>query len=143
MGKGKSIIAGQSKKTNIVSGQSVAEVAKQPQTFCVSLKNFDTSQGQRFSDWEEAQLLAKLLDRWHSHSAKPLEQCLDKRFKRYPSFPAKSEFRKPKSIPPDAMWASMHVQGEECVAGHIIGNVFYVVFLDRHHKFWPTEKKHT
>ena len=29
------------------------------------------------------------------------------------------------------------------VAGYVIGNVFYVVFLDQNHRFWVTEKKGT
>jgi hypothetical protein len=37
----------------------------------------------------------------------------------------------------------MHIQAKECVGGHIIGNVFYVVFLDWDHKFWPVEKRNT
>jgi hypothetical protein len=43
----------------------------------------------------------------------------------------------------DAEWASLHIKGKERIAGHIIGNVFYVVFLDKDHRFWRTEKKHT
>ena len=33
----------------------------------------------------------------------------------------------------------MHIQGKECVIGHVIGQVFYLVFLDCDHKFWPTD----
>ena len=29
------------------------------------------------------------------------------------------------------------------VAGHIIENIFYVVFLDKNHRFYVTEKKNT
>ena len=29
------------------------------------------------------------------------------------------------------------------VAGHVIGNVFYVVFIDQEHRFYVTGKKHT
>jgi hypothetical protein len=54
-----------------------------------------------------------------------------------------STLKLPRHVPEDAVWASMHVQGKECVAGHIVGNVFYVVFLDKEHDFFPTELKHT
>jgi hypothetical protein len=37
----------------------------------------------------------------------------------------------------------MHIQGEECVIGHRLGHVFFVVFLDRYHKFWPVRLKNT
>jgi hypothetical protein len=34
---------------------------------------------------------------------------------------------------------SMHIKGLPCVAGHMVQNVFYVVFLDKHHKFFPSD----
>ena len=38
----------------------------------------------------------------------------------------------------------MDVKGQKGrVAGHIIDNIFYVVFLDREHRFYITEKRHT
>ena len=144
MGKKRNRLKGQAAKSNLLSGQadSVA-VESGPTAFCVSLKHCDFTQGQRFEEWEKEALLAKLLNRWHSHCQKSLQECLDQRFKRYPSFPPTSKFKHPKHVTQDAQWASMHLQGRECIAGHIIGNVFYVVFLDRHHEFWPTDKKHT
>jgi hypothetical protein len=133
-----------SARPNPLEGQAEALQGKPPQDlFCLNFKYFDPGQGETFSQWEEAKLLAKTAERWREHSRKKLEHCLDTRFKRYGAFPAKSEFTHPKGVPPDAVWASMHVQGQECVIGHIHYNVFYVVFLDRHHKFWPTELKHT
>jgi hypothetical protein len=99
-----------------------------PETFCISLKHYDFSQGQSFKDWEEQELLAKLLERWHAHSGNSLQNCLSNRFKRYGAFPPNSHFKPPKAVPEDPAWASMHVQGQECVAGHIIGNVFCVFF---------------
>jgi hypothetical protein len=143
MGKNKRQFAGQSKKPNILAGQAAAAPEKGPSEFCVSLKHLDSSQGQSFEQWEESRFLSKLLGRWHAHSSKPMLQCLDRRFHRYGAFPAASEFRHPKHVPPDAVWASMHIQAKQCVGGHIIGNVFYVVFLDWDHKFWPVEKKNT
>jgi len=143
MGKKKNRLAGQSKKPNILAGQASAAPEKAPAEFCISLKHWDSSQGQSFDQWEESCLLSKLLNRWHAHSSKPILQCLDKKFHRYGPFPPDSEFTHPKHVPPDAVWASMHIQNKECVGGHIIGNVFYVVFLDWDHKFWPVEKKNT
>jgi hypothetical protein len=134
----------QAARKNPIEGQArLPQRPLAPETFCVSLKHYDPSQGQHFKDWEREELLAKLLDRWHAHSAKPLEQCLDQRFKRYGHFPEKSDFKHPPGVPEDAVWASMHIQGKQCVAGHIIGNVFYLVFLDCNHKFWPVEKRNT
>jgi hypothetical protein len=144
MSKKKSRISGQSaNKASLVSGQAGTVQKEVPQEFCVSLKHFDPSQGQSFEEWEKAELLAKLLNRWHGHSSKPMIQCFDKKFKIYDAFPENSKFKHPKHVTRDAQWASMHIQSKECIAGHVIGNVFYLVFLDRHHEFWPTDKKGT
>ncbi len=59
------------------------------------------------------------------------------------TFPDKSDFYHPKHIPEDIAWCSMHIQGKECVIGYFEDNVFYVVFLDKDHRFWITEKKNT
>jgi hypothetical protein len=143
MGKKKRRLAGQSERTNILAGQAAVAPEEGPAKFCVSLKHFDSSQGQSFAEWEKGHFLSKLLERWQAHSSKPMLQCLDRKFHRYGGFPAKSEFHHPKHVPPDAIWASMHIQSKQCVGGHIIGNVFHLVFLDWDHKFWPVEKKHT
>jgi len=33
----------------------------------------------------------------------------------------------------------MHIDGLPCIAGHMVKNVFYLVFLDKEHKFFPTD----
>lgn len=134
-----------SSRSNPLQGQA-DPIKDQPplDLFCLNFKYFDATQGQSFSEWEEAGLLSKALERWRAYSSKKLRECLDKKFKSYSCFPSHTkEFKHPKHVPPDAQWASMHIQGEECIIGHIYQNVFYVVFLDRYHKFWPVDKKHT
>ena len=38
----------------------------------------------------------------------------------------------------------MDIKGQKGrVAGHIIDNIFYVVLLDREHRYYITEKRHT
>lgn len=38
----------------------------------------------------------------------------------------------------------MRVKGQKCrVAGYVDGNTFFIVFLDRDHKFYIAEKKYT
>jgi hypothetical protein len=65
----------------------------------------------------------------------------------YDDFPEKSEFKYPKTVIRDERikWAViMNIKGQKPrVAGHIIDNVFYVVFLDKEHKFFPSELKNT
>jgi hypothetical protein len=84
-----------------------------------------------------------MLDKLKEYSRKTVTEAQKAKFTIYGSFPENSRFDYPKYITEDAIWVSMHIQGKECIAGHIIGNIFYVVFLDREHHFWPTEKKHT
>lgn len=128
---------------NPLKGQADAAIQAAPKYFCLNFKNFDASQGQTFGDWEKAGLLSLALERWREHCKQSLQQCKGSKFKVYGSFPPNTAFKHPKHVPPDAQWASMHIQGKECVAGHVIGDVFYVVFLDSEHQFWITEKKHT
>lgn len=66
--------------------------------------------------------------------------------KEYPKgvFPQNSDFTEPKHItPPVTSWCSMHIQGKECIIGYFDDNVFYIVFLDKDHRFWITGKKNT
>ena len=59
-------------------------------------------------------------------------------------FPLKSKFKNP--FPNVRLnWAViMRIGGQKPrIAGHIIGNIFYIVFLDAGHKFYPSDKKNT
>jgi hypothetical protein len=108
-----------------------------------SFKDFDPTQGQTFAQWGDAKLLRVLLDKIKEYSRKTVPEAEKASFTIYGRFPSRSRFTHPRHIIPDATWASMHIQGKECIAGHIIDNVFYVVFLDKEHHFWPAKKKHT
>ncbi len=142
---GKKWLKNQAARANVLKGQSQTIPAeKAPPELCLSFKYFDSRQGQNFIEWEQDGLLSKALEKWRDYCRKTLRDCTrENHFTSYGRVPSHSEFIHPDHIPPDAEWASMHVQGKECVVGHIVGQVFYVVFLDRHHKFWPTEKKNT
>jgi hypothetical protein len=100
-----------------------------------SFRDFDPNQGQTFAEWEDEKL--------REYSRKTLPEALQARLTLYETFPPESGFRHPAFIPQDARWASLHIQGKECVAGHILDNVFYITFLDRDHQFWITRLKHT
>jgi len=133
-------------KPGLLTGQARTTVADidTASTLLFSFKHFDPNQGQKFSEWEVDGLLSVMLDRFRAHcSTIDFRQCFNARFKCYPNFPTASEFKHPRHVPPDATWSAMHIQGEECVIGHMLKNVFYVVFLDRHHKFYPTELRNT
>ena len=113
-----------------------------------SFRHFDPAQGQTFGEWAEAGLLVDLLEKFRHYSNSSFDEAKSDKFKVYgpltpETWPSGSEFKHPNHVPPDAQWACMHVKGMECVIGHRLKNVFCVVFLDRYHKFWPSELKNT
>lgn len=114
--------------------------------FVISFKHLDKNQGQTFHEWERDGILAQALNTLSNYCHDTLQnQCFTENFKSYGNFPPsnKTEYYFPQHVPLDAEWAAMHVNGRQCLAGHIFRNVFYVVFLDKNHKFWISDKKHT
>lgn len=71
-----------------------------------------------------------------------LEQVDNNKFSIYGDFPPKHKtlFDCPAFVPEDANWARIHITGAAVVAGHIVQDTFYVVFLDKSHKFWLTKR---
>lgn len=112
----------------------------------LSLRDFDRNQGQDFEEWEKEKLLALAISKLREVcNLSRIEAVTQHIIKEYPQgvFPTKSEFEHPNHVPPDIAWCSMHIQGKECVIGYFDDNIFNIVFLDKNHKFWITEKKHT
>lgn len=111
-----------------------------------SFKDFDRNQGQSFKEWEEEELLAKACEKLSGLNQLTLSQALQEQIiKIYTKvdFPPNSEFTHPAHVPNGVKWASMHVQGKECIIGYFEENIFQIVFLDKNHEFWKTEKKNT
>lgn len=146
MSNKKGFIQGKSSKksselTGISANDTVNEKIKRK--FVVSFEYLDRNQGQTFEEWEEAGLLVNLLNTLREYCQKTIEENKGKNFKEYGFFPPDSNFKHPKHVPNDVSWASLHLSGKVCLGGHIVENVFYVVFLDKNHEFWKVEKKHT
>lgn len=75
----------------------------------------------------------------------------------YGTFPTKSNFSEPKSIPHQAQWARFRIDSKKRLIGFVIPdelngkehpsgyrfdtNTFYIVFLDPEHNFYITRKK--
>ena len=113
--------------------------------FLISFRQIDRDQGQSFHDWENSHLLADAIETICGYSSLPLIQQLHNKFKIYPGFPPeeKTDFKFPKHVSTDARWASMHIKGEPCLIGHVVNNTFFLVFLDRYHKFYKSELRNT
>jgi hypothetical protein len=114
-----------------------------------SFKDFDVRQippGQSYEDWQNDGLLSTMMAKLNAISQMNIVEALQQEvIKIYSDFPANSEFAASKHISEDVKWAViMDVGGQKArIAGHVIGNVFHVVFLDKNHRFFITEKKNT
>lgn len=119
---------------------------KRTSNFKVSFQYLDTTQkyGSGFKDWQNAGLLSWAMETLRGYCCSPLMQQVDgDKFTIYGAFPSedKTLFRFPKNVPEDANWARIHVNGSAVIIGHIVNDTFYVVFLDKTHKFWMTKKQ--
>ena len=127
-------------------GKRKAVGAKQRNiTFCLSKQI--KAEGQSIEEWDELGLLKPLLLRLKNlgqHSSLTVRQ--NKWIKEYHkvNFPPDSGFTAPKHIG-EVTWAVMHItdKSKEVVVGYIEEDVFYIIFLDKDHKFWPSQLKNT
>lgn len=113
--------------------------------FKISLQYFDPQPmyASSFKDWQKDGLLSKALETLQGYCKRPLHEQVDgEKFSIYNSFPPpeKTKFKYPKHVPEDALWARIHVNGPAVLIGHIVWDTFYLVFLDKTHKFWLTKR---
>lgn len=113
-------------------------------TIVFSLKDFDINQGQSFEDWEKESILSELMTRLRQVSNYSVPEAEQQRIlKIYGDFPPESDFIPPRHISPGVNWASISIRGKIRIGGYLEDNVFYIVFLDKDHRFWISKKKHT
>jgi hypothetical protein len=132
--------------------------------FCFDYFDCDQAAGQNFCDWDKKsleELLDKLkhyssdsLDYWQNQKVGP--QKRNSVFEIYNQFPTKSDFTHPKHIPHQVLWSRFRLESKKRLIGFVIPksfhgkrhqttglefdcNTFYVVFLDRDHKFYKTK----
>jgi len=132
-------------KSAIAKKKSLQELNSED-FFMLSFRHFDKNQGNNFYEWEATSKLAHTIEVLASLCSSTLTSQTDgKKFTVYGDFPPthKTDYTFPTYIPEDAQWARIHITGLQCVIGHIVNNVFYVVFLDGEHKFWKSELKNT
>jgi len=113
-----------------------------------SFKDLDISQHNKenFQTWEQENLLLSLLNRIKEITCLDIEEAKKQKIiKVYPSFPpsSKTKYKVPSYLSEELQWCVAHIQGKEVIAGHLIENTFYIVFLDKEHHFWVSSKKHT
>ena len=115
--------------------------------------------GQDFNDWDKKELI-KLLSSLKQYSCDSLSYWKkEKNLIIYNNFPvnAKTDFKEPNYIPLEAQWGRFRLGSKIRLVGFVIPkkeyhdvehpktkvrwdtNTFYIVFLDKEHKFWKTE----
>lgn len=119
-----------------------------------NFKFLDNTQGQKFSDLSIEQF-SKIIEKlkWYSNEnrahweAESIGHAVGKVLAVYENFPSRSEFFHPKHVPAGVKWARFRLEGDQRLIGFVIDkndienfglqpDVFYVVFLDLHHKFY-------
>ncbi len=123
--------------------------------FCVS----QTPVGQNFSDWKDSMrldLLQKLAEytkydrlHWKKQKSNGLPLLAE-----YGKYPVNSDFTIPSNIPnpEDLIWSRFRLMQKVRVCGFFVSqeiakkyslseNTFYIVFLDKDHRFYKTEKE--
>lgn len=159
---------GNSKKSKFIQSFPTASIELKSDTLAkkakFNLAYFDNSQdaGQDFPDWTFEQVL-KLLEKLQGYSKDTLDhwtKCPIGKGKGhvleiYGAFPKKSEFTHPKHVPHQAIWGRFRLERSVRLIGFTIpenynqkeqnntgytscSNTFYIVFLDKDHKFYNT-----
>ena len=144
--KFKSIAASDSRTANVRTERKVKDDLP---TLSFNFKDFDFNQcppGQTLEKWQDAKMLDKLVRKFIVVCTCTRPEAEQKGLlKVYGDFPANSQFEIPRHIVGDVAWGTIQRIGGQKprLAGYIIGPVFYPVFLDKDHLFFPSEKKHT
>jgi hypothetical protein len=158
---------GNSKKKSYIGSRPVTDIENSGlasrSSFCFSF--LDTNQvGQDFDDWNNSggiTLLSNVLNKIKEYTRESLShwsECINPPLVIYGNFPDKSDFTHPKHVPHDVLWARFRLGNKVRLVGFIVPealhdnvvtiggnqyrlnkNVFYVVFLDKEHKFYKTE----
>ncbi len=119
----------------------------------VSYYYLDRSQGQTFEKWDQTK--GRLL-RWEniiqSLNCRTVSQAIiEGIIVRYDNLdadqfnmPKKSKWKYPKNLTSkEIVWCKIEVMQKVRIIGFMEENVFFVVFLDENHEFYPTEPKGT
>lgn len=100
--------------------------------------------GQTIEDWQKDGILSKAVQLLAKISNFTRDEAIkNKVLSLYTTYPSNSCFNKPEQTPADAAWGVLKkINGQKTrIAGFLNRNIFYIVFLDKEHKFAPSSKK--
>jgi hypothetical protein len=139
------------------NSRSERQVAEERPLMLFSFKDFQYNKqippGQSYANWQKDELLAYMLEKFgyvcqknciEAENEGYIKVYRDKKKIDEWGFPLTSVFKNPfNNVKLD--WAVvMNIGGQKPrVAGYLVGHIFYIVFLDVDHKFFPSEKKNT
>lgn len=100
--------------------------------------------GQTWEDWNQNELIVPMLNKLkHICALTPGQAKEEGSLKIYGEFPKDSEFKCPESLKDIDSWGTIRKMGnggKTRIAGFYDKNyIFRIVFLDKEHKFWPTD----
>lgn len=137
------------------------DIADAREKLSFSFKYFDGNQqaGQDFKDWNDNEK-TKLLDKLKEYSKENKQYWLGERvgsggltiFEIYGTFPRNSDFSYPLHVPDNVKWARFRLESKVRLIGFFIDktearekqlstDIFYVVFLDKNHRFYLLENE--
>ena len=153
-----------SKKEKFLSTLSmetnVSEISAIKGKMSFSFKYFDGSQeaGQDFKDWNDKQK-QELLEKLRDYSREDKKYWLNQRvgsgglklLEIYGQFPSNTDFKYPQHVPDNVSWARFRLESSVRLVGFFVNeddakkyclstDIFYIVFLDKDHRFYKMEK---
>ncbi|MBR4330672.1 MAG: hypothetical protein IKP71_12580, partial [Candidatus Riflebacteria bacterium] len=137
---------------NLGKQLDLIEKTKDHISFSFEFFTYSTKGGESFEDWQKEQILADLNNKLKHFSGKTCNELfLDKTLEYYSQFPEDSNFTIPQNLIGTAIrWARFRITGARRLIGVFFNNqyeksknVFYIVFLDKNHRFAPYKKKNT
>ena len=147
--------------SNLPSQEFVSEISDVKGKLSFSFKYFDASQeaGQDFKDWNDKQK-QELLEKLRDYSRESKQYWLNQRVGAggmkilavYGEFPTNTDFEYPKHVPEKVQWARFRMESAMRLVGFFVSedvtkklqlssDIFYIVFLDKDHRFYKMEKK--
>ncbi|MBQ7747177.1 MAG: hypothetical protein IJT92_07030 [Spirochaetia bacterium] len=147
--------------SNLPQQDFVSDIADIKGKLSFSFKFFDGNQeaGQDFKDWNDKQK-QELLEKIRDYSRESKQYWLTQRvgggglcvLEIYGVFPHNTDFVYPRHVPDEVKWARFRMESAMRLVGFFVpediskkltlsSDVFYVVFLDKDHRFYKMEKR--
>lgn len=110
-------------------------------------KNIDIAPAQSINTWKAEDRIFDMLLALKDISSNHATIVQTSRLTLYEEYPSKdkNEFTLPENLPSDIKWGTIqNIGGQKArIAGFLKDNIFYLVYLDKNHRFWITKPKNS